>query len=157
MYVSESRRYPPHTLPMLTALFARMKSTLSTYALASNLFLETKWCPLLRRVNSVSIAFVQDIPPGSVPVWTDAGNVKNLIIHSFTVRTKKIIWVNQTLRAPNPQLETTVSSNTAAGIVFNSLLMTCQVFIKAPDGSFVKARALLDSASSTSFISERIT
>ena len=34
--------------------------------------------------------------------------------------------------------------------------MTCQVFIRAPDGSKVKARALLDSASSSSFISERL-
>ena len=34
--------------------------------------------------------------------------------------------------------------------------MTCQVLVEAPDGSSVKARALLDSASSTSFISERL-
>ena len=34
--------------------------------------------------------------------------------------------------------------------------MTCQVLVKAPDNSSVKARALLDSASSTSFVSERL-
>ena len=49
-----------------------------------------------------------------------------------------------------------VSSNTATGIVPGTLLMTCQVFIKAPDGSNVKVRALLDSASSSSFVSERL-
>ena len=34
--------------------------------------------------------------------------------------------------------------------------MTCYVQVKAPDGSFVKACALLDSASSASFISEKL-
>ena len=35
-------------------------------------------------------------------------------------------------------------------------MMTCQVLVKAPDNSSVKAHALLDSASSTSFVSERL-
>ena len=52
--------------------------------------------------------------------------------------------------------ETKVTSNTATGVVSNTLLMTCQVMVKAPDGSSVKARALLDSALSTSFVSERL-
>ena len=34
--------------------------------------------------------------------------------------------------------------------------MTCQVRIKAPDGTSIKARALLDSGSTSSFVSERI-
>ena len=34
--------------------------------------------------------------------------------------------------------------------------MTCRVLVRAPDGSTVKARALLDSASSASFVSERL-
>ena len=34
--------------------------------------------------------------------------------------------------------------------------MRCQVLVKAPDGTKVKVRGLLDSASSTSFISERL-
>ena len=49
-----------------------------------------------------------------------------------------------------------VSSNTAAGIASNTLLMTCQVVVKSPDGSSTRVRALLDSASSTSFVSERL-
>ena len=36
------------------------------------------------------------------------------------------------------------------------LLMTCQVWVHSPDGSRVKARALLDPASSSSFVSERL-
>ena len=52
--------------------------------------------------------------------------------------------------------EPIVSSNTSAGSnVPNTLLMTCQVQIKA-DGTFIKAHALLDSRSTMSFISERI-
>ena len=35
--------------------------------------------------------------------------------------------------------------------------MTCCVHIEASDGSMVEARALLDSASSASFISDRLT
>lgn len=58
--------------------------------------------------------------------------------------------------SPKPTTEGTVSSHTAAGVAFNTLLMTCQVLARSPDGSSVKARALLDSASSTSFISERL-
>ena len=34
--------------------------------------------------------------------------------------------------------------------------MTCRVLVRAPDGSSVEARALLDSASSASFVSERL-
>ena len=47
--------------------------------------------------------------------------------------------------------------NTATSVAPNVLLMTCQVLIHSPDGTAVKACALLDSASSTSFISERLT
>ena len=46
-----------------------------------------------------------------------------------------------------------VSATAAAN---NSLLMTCRVLVKAPDASTVIARALLDSASSASFVSERL-
>ena len=50
-----------------------------------------------------------------------------------------------------------VSSNASAGSnVPNTLLMTCQVQIQAPDSTSVKARALLDSGSTMSFVSERI-
>ena len=51
---------------------------------------------------------------------------------------------------------TTVSSNTAIGMIPDTLLMRCQVLVKAPDGTKVKVRGLLDFASSTSFISERL-
>ena len=59
--------------------------------------------------------------------------------------------------SPKPDLKAPlVSSNTAANLTRNSLLMTCRVLVRAPDGSTVKARALLDSASSASFVSERL-
>ena len=48
----------------------------------------------------------------------------------------------------------TVSSNTATGVIPDALLMTFQAFIKAPNGTMVKVRGLLNSASSASFISE---
>ena len=50
-----------------------------------------------------------------------------------------------------------ISSNTATAFTPDTLLMTCQILVHSPDGAAVKARALLDSASTTSFISERLT
>ena len=49
-----------------------------------------------------------------------------------------------------------VPVHTTTGITSNSLLMTCRVLVDAPDGKSVEARALLDCASSASFISERL-
>ena len=46
--------------------------------------------------------------------------------------------------------------NAAVGFTSGSLLMTCRILVHAPDGSPVEARAILDSASSASFISERL-
>ena len=58
------------------------------------------------------------------------------------------------LTSSTSSTEPTVLSHTAAGVASNTLLMTCQVLAKAPDNSSVRARVLLDSASSTSFVSE---
>ena len=49
-----------------------------------------------------------------------------------------------------------ISSHTSTLLKSDSLLMTCRVLVKAPDGTYVEARALLDNASSASFISERL-
>ena len=49
-----------------------------------------------------------------------------------------------------------VSSNASMGTLPDTLLMNCQVFVRAPDGCKVKAHALLDSTSSSSFISKRL-
>ena len=49
-----------------------------------------------------------------------------------------------------------VASNTQSSLSSYTLLMTCQVLVHAPDGSQVRARGLLDSASSTSFISQQL-
>ena len=49
-----------------------------------------------------------------------------------------------------------VVSNTAAGLSSKSLLMTCLVFVDAPDGSSVVAKAILDSASSAFIVSEHL-
>ena len=40
-----------------------------------------------------------------------------------------------------------ISSHTSAPSKSNSLLMTCRVLVRAPDGTYVEARALLDNAS----------
>ena len=49
-----------------------------------------------------------------------------------------------------------ILSATAIGVKYNSLLMTCHIRVRSPKGTHVVARALLDSASSTSFVSERL-
>ena len=54
------------------------------------------------------------------------------------------------------QTDTPVGSHAATRLKSDVLLMTSRVLITAPDGSAVEARALLDNASSASFISERL-
>ena len=53
---------------------------------------------------------------------------------------------------PSTELETRVAMTH-----ISQLLMTCQVQVLGPDGTTSQVRALLDSASSASFISERLT
>ena len=52
--------------------------------------------------------------------------------------------------------EVKVSTSTAVRLKSNLLLMTCRIVVYAPDGSSIEARVLLDSASSASFVSERL-
>ncbi len=49
-----------------------------------------------------------------------------------------------------------VQSHTASEMNINTLLMTCRVLVHSPSGLSVEARAVLDSASSASFVSERL-
>ena len=49
-----------------------------------------------------------------------------------------------------------VSTNAQTGTSSRTLMMTCQVLIHALDGSQIKARGLLDSGSTTSFVSQRL-
>ena len=53
-------------------------------------------------------------------------------------------------------LTTPISTHAAVGIKSNLLLMTCRVTVVSPEGRSIEARALLDSASSTSFIFQRL-
>ena len=50
----------------------------------------------------------------------------------------------------------TVPSLAASGMKTNSLLMTCRVIVSTPNGLYLQARAILNSALSASFISERL-
>ena len=63
--------------------------------------------------------------------------------------------VNSTPATVMPETSTVVT-NTAIELKSNSLLMTCRILIHAPDGTSVEARALLDNASSASFVSQRL-
>ena len=49
-----------------------------------------------------------------------------------------------------------VISNAATGLKTDALMMTCRVLVNSPDGRTMEARALLDSASTASFVSERL-
>ena len=49
-----------------------------------------------------------------------------------------------------------IQSHTASETNNITLLMTCHVLVHSPDGSSIAARAVLDSASSASFVSERL-
>ena len=57
----------------------------------------------------------------------------------------------------NPPAPVTITNNAANTVGSrHALLMTCQVLVHGPDGMTTEARALLDSASSASFVSERL-
>ena len=63
------------------------------------------------------------------------------------------------LSTANPSSDTAVkliSSNAAARLMSKSLLVTCRILVDAPDGSSVEPRAILNSASSTSFVSDHL-
>ena len=47
-----------------------------------------------------------------------------------------------------------IACNAAADLNSNLLLMTCRILVDAPDGLSIEARAVLDFASSASFVSE---
>ena len=49
-----------------------------------------------------------------------------------------------------------MAANASPGSLPGAVLMTCRVLSHGPDGSSIQARALLDSASSVSFISEHL-
>ena len=67
------------------------------------------------------------------------------------------VQVRQHLSAPPQSVGTNpIVSNTATGLMTDTLMMTCRILVCSPDGSSVEARALLDSASSASFVSERL-
>ena len=51
---------------------------------------------------------------------------------------------------------TSVLSHATTGLKSDLLLMTCRVLVESPDGFQAEARALLDSGSSASFVSERL-
>ena len=54
----------------------------------------------------------------------------------------------------NPTANPSVTSNAAIKLKASPLLMTCRVLVTSPDNTIIEACALLDNASSTSFVSE---
>ena len=61
---------------------------------------------------------------------------------------------------PNSSLSTSpnpVQVHTASGLVKELLFMTCRLRVESPEGFSIKARGILDSVSSASFVSERLT
>ena len=60
-----------------------------------------------------------------------------------------------TSAAPGP-VTAPISSHATMGIQSDVLLMTCRVLAESADGSVMEARAILDSGSSASFVSERL-
>ena len=73
------------------------------------------------------------------------------LLHSNTTRAR-----DQSPNQGDSQCATPVGSHTVSRVKSDVLLMTSRVLIIAPDGSIIEARALLDNASSASFISERL-
>ena len=67
--------------------------------------------------------------------------------------------IHKDAEAPPPQPQTgsvPVTTHTTLDLKSNALLMTCNVRVYGHNGTFVEARALLDCASSASFISDKL-
>ena len=76
------------------------------------------------------------------------------LIHNDSRESPNTTALNPQVAAP---LEPIVSSNTSTGSnAPNTHLMTCQIQINAPGGTPIKVRALLDTGSTMSFVSERV-
>ena len=64
---------------------------------------------------------------------------------------------NAPVQLPSPSFTPLrVTANAAVKLSSSPLLMTCKVLVTSPDGLTIEARALLDNASSTSFVTERL-
>ena len=82
----------------------------------------------------------------------DAGSARSRTKHSPS----DARGISQSEQSAPVAVQPSISSNAPTGFASNALLMMCQLLVHAPDGSNWKARGLLDSASSTSFVSERL-
>ena len=71
-----------------------------------------------------------------------------------------LLHVEPTVGIPNQSNQINpsqnVQSHTVSELNNSTLLMTCRVLVHSPSGPSVEARAVLDSASSASFVSERL-
>ena len=76
--------------------------------------------------------------------------------HHSLLHTENRSDVERDTPASIPSSVDVVTSHTATTLRINALLMTCKLLIEAPNGLMIEARGLLDSASSVTFISERI-
>ena len=67
-------------------------------------------------------------------------------------------WLHntETRLPPGDALEESITHHATMDPMSHVLLMTCRVLVQAPDGTLVESRALLDSGSSASFVSERL-
>ena len=63
---------------------------------------------------------------------------------------------SSTASSSTPPKSSSAISNAAVKLTSSPLLMTCKVMVTSPDGITIEARALLDNASSTSFVTERL-
>ena len=86
------------------------------------------------------------------------------VIVSLQAMSETLLHIDQRqITPPTNTTSQTAVTNVSASTSVNphslsshSLLMTCQIQVYAPDGSSIEARALLDSASSASFVSEQL-
>ena len=95
-----------------------------------------------------TLLHVDSTPINSTPISVTSQTI-NPAAPPFTPQSMGMTTVPQ-----NEPQNGTISSNTAIQLKSNSLLMTCRVLVGAPDGTSVETRALLDNASSASFVSE---
>ena len=99
-------------------------------------------------ISSSPAAILQNVPASSSPATPPLAI--NPVAPPFVPKGMELLSV------PQSELPSDVITSAAVRLKSNTLLMTCQVLVCAPDGTRVEARTLLDNGSSASFVSEHL-
>ena len=141
----------------LIVRYVRLRNIPCMLVRSSSCSLTTRCCPLSAQAMYVLIVSNQAKNCGSNNRCRKCQKPHHTLLHRESAENKEQSEPPSTessALAVAPMVSSYAQSGYAQSGSGTTLLMTCQMFVNAPDGTCVRARSLLDSGSSTSFISE---